>query len=410
MIDGRPSPICYNPAEYLPSKALDVSIQQPKLQILAYAILAVVIGLSWQATLVYTLYGGNWSSLFYHGREGRGLPNEPAFAGTYVFPDEFGFDGQYYRIIAHDPFLTRGLTRHIDQPVNRYRRILLPFMAFALAFGQQQYIDTGFFATLLLFLFLGVYWLGRYAELFGRSPKWGLAFLLIPGTLAGLERAAIDMALTALTIGFALYVREGSRYRLLLLLAMAGLCRETGLLLILAYAGSALLQKCWSRFALSCVTALPALAWYGYVRNRIPAGNSSNLMRLPLTDLVQNVLHHDTSYVKTGVYIVEFMYYMAILGILLGFFFAIRLSFDRWKKPEGLALLGFTLVGLLLQPPGFWVQAYHFGRVLAPLLVLLGLEYFPTGDWLKALPAAMVTPAILVVTAASALRVSHHLR
>ena len=87
-----------------------------------------------------------------------GGPNEPAFADTYVFPDEFGFDGQYYRIIAHDPFLTRGYLRYIERPVMRYRRILVPFLAFALACGRQPYIDAGFIATILLFLSLGVYW------------------------------------------------------------------------------------------------------------------------------------------------------------------------------------------------------------------------------------------------------------
>jgi hypothetical protein len=83
------------------------------------------------------------------------LPNDPVFAGTYIFPDDLGFDGQYYRIIAHDPFLRRGWTRHIDLPAMRYRRILVPMLAYFLAFGQQRYIDAGFFTAMQLFLFLG---------------------------------------------------------------------------------------------------------------------------------------------------------------------------------------------------------------------------------------------------------------
>src|ERR1035438_3613746 len=137
-----------------------------------YAVLAVALGLAWQITLVYSLYGGNWSALFHHGVGGGGVPNEPAFANTYVFPVEWGYDGQYYRMIAHNPFLTRGgYVEHINLPLIRYHRILVPVMAFALAFGQQPYIDAGIVATLLLFLFLGVYWLARYAVLFGRSAK-----------------------------------------------------------------------------------------------------------------------------------------------------------------------------------------------------------------------------------------------
>ena len=374
-----------------------------------YAILAVVLGLGWQTTLVYSLYGGNWSALFYHGRGGGGVPNEPAFAGTYVFPDEFGFDGQYYRIVAHDPFLTRGYFRYIERPVMRYRRILVPFLAFALACGRQPYIDAGFIATILLFLSLGVYWLARYAVLFGRSAKWGWAFLLAPATLAGLERGAIDAALTALTIGFALYLREQSRYRLVLVLVMAGLCRETGLCLVLACAGASLLKRNWKMLAWSCASMLPSLAWYGYVQMRSPADPSSNLLRLPLTDLLQSLLHHDSSYAKHGIFFVQCTYYLAVLGMLLAFLVSVRLSFKGWTSAEGLAALAFTMTGLLLQPAGLWVQPYHFGRVLAPLLVLLGLEYFRRGDWRRVLPICMVTPAILLVSAASALRIAKHL-
>jgi hypothetical protein len=258
-------------------------------------------------------------------------------------------------------------------------------MAFTLAFGQQHCVDAAFLATMLLFVFLGVYWLGRYAVLFRHSPAWGLAFLLAPGTLAGLERAAIDTALVALTIGFALYLREQSRYRLLTILVMAGRAGRLGLL-ILACAGSALLRQRWRCLALSCVSALPALAWYAFVQLRSPAEHNPSLMRVPLTDLLRNVMHHNVGYVKSGAWLVQLLYYVAVLGTLLAIAFAIRLSFNQWKNAEVLAMLGFALVGRLLQPPGLWIQPYHFGRILAPLTVLLALGYFTTGDWRECVP------------------------
>jgi hypothetical protein len=383
-------------------------MQQPKRQCLIYAAVAVVLGLGWQTALVYNLYGGNWTALFYHGY-GPGLPNDPVFAGTYIFPDDLGFDGQYYRIVAHDPFLRRGWARHIDLPAMRYRRILVPVLAYLLAFGRQRYVDAGFFAAILLFLFLGVYWLGRYAVLYGRSAKWGWAFLLAPGTLAGLERGSIDTALAALTIGFVLYLREQSRYRLLLVLMLAGLCRDTGVLLILACAGSALLYRNWPRLVLSSVSALPALAWFAYVWMRTPAEPSLNLIRLPLTDLVTNVIHHNPDYIKNGFYVVQFAYYMAVLGILLAFVLSFLCFFACWKCAEALVLVAFTLFGLLVQTPGLWAQPYYFGRILAPMLVLLALQFFPAGRRWKLLPACMVSPAILLVSLASAIRLARHL-
>ena len=314
-----------------------------------------------------------------------------------------------FRIVAHDPFLTRGYLRYLDLPMMRYRRILVPFLAFALASGRQQYIDAGFIDTILLFLFLGVYWLASYAMLFDRSPSWGWAFLLAPATLAGLERSAVDMALTALTIGFALYLREHSCYRLFLVLVLAGLCRETGLCLIVACAGSSILKKSWKRLALSCASMLPALAWYGYIQINSPVDSNFNLLRLPLTELFQTLLHHDVSYIKHGAPLVLFSYYVAVFGIMLAFMLSFRLEFNDWTSAEGLAALAFTMIGLLIQSGGLWLQAYHFGRVLAPLLVLLGLQYFPTGDLRKLLPACLVTQAILLVSLASAFRIARHL-
>jgi hypothetical protein len=375
-----------------------------------YAILAALLGLAWQTTLVHTLYGGNWTALFYHGDQGGGLPNEPAFANTYVFPNDFGFDGQYYRIIAHDPFRKSDSFRYIESPTMRYRRILIPVVAYALALGRQPYIDAGFIAAILLFHALGVFWLGRYAVLFGRSPAWGWAFLLVPGSLAGLERGAIDASLAALTIGFALYLNEGARYRLFLVLVLAGLCRETGTYLIVACAASALLKRNWPTLAISLASVLPALAWYAYVHFTTPADPSLNLLRMPLTDLASNLLHHNLSYVKSGVIFLQFTYYLSVAGAILAWFMSIRFFFQDWTRAEAIAALAFTLTGMLVQPGGLWVQPYHFGRVLAPLLVLLALEFFRTGNWRRAIPACIVTPALLQVSLASALRVVKHLR
>jgi hypothetical protein len=375
-----------------------------------YAVLAVLIGLAWQTTLVRTLYAGNWTALFYHGTEGGGLPNEPAFANTYLFPNDFGFDGQYYRLIAHDPFRKDDYLRLIERPRMRYRRILIPLIGYTLALGRQPNIDAGLLTALLLFHGLGVYWLGRFASFYGHNPAWGWAYFLVPGTLAGLERGAIDASLAALTIAFALYLSEQSRYRLFAVLAMAGLCRDTGMFLILACAASAVLKRNWPRLAISCASLLPALAWYAYIYSMTPPDMSSNLVRMPLTDLVTNMLHHDLSYVKSGKALLHFTYYFSIAGIVLGWVLSFRFFFEDWKRPEAMAAVAFALMGILVQPAGLWVQPYHYGRILCPMLVLLALEFFRVGDWRKAIPACMVSPALLQVSLASFLRVVKHAR
>ncbi len=105
---------------------------------------------------------------------------------------------------------------------------------------------------------------------------------------------------------------------------------------------------------------------------------------------------------------VQFGYYLGVFGTFLAFFLVGRHFWAYLKLHEGLAMLGFVALGLFVQAPGYWAQVHAFGRVMAPLL-LLGLQYFSTGDWRKMLPACMVSPGVPIVSAPSASRVVQHL-
>ena len=141
-----------------------------------------------------------------------------------------------YHYIAHDPWITRGAVTAMDDPALRYRRILVPALAWALALGRDSAIHAAYFAVILGFVFLGVYWLARAMLIQGRHPAWGLMFVLMPAALVSMDRMTVDVALAALTVGFVLYSSdEGPRWKLLLILACAALARETGLLLTAGY-------------------------------------------------------------------------------------------------------------------------------------------------------------------------------
>ncbi|MFN0171305.1 MAG: hypothetical protein ACKV22_33230 [Bryobacteraceae bacterium] len=75
------------------------------------ALLAIFV---WQSLAVRTLYGGNWSGLFFCASR-FGVP-APLRGSTYVHTDSDGYDGQFYRLVAHDPWRSRGFESHIDNP------------------------------------------------------------------------------------------------------------------------------------------------------------------------------------------------------------------------------------------------------------------------------------------------------
>lgn len=192
---------------------------------MAYALAAVFLALVWQSFTVHFNYGGNWTALFCSGDR---WPPPAELGGTYVFPNSTGFDGQFYRYVAHDPWMRSGWAEHFDVPVMRRSRILLPAAAWLLALGQDRFVDAAYITAVLLCIFLGTWWLGRWAELHNRRGAWGLAFLALPATLISIDRMTIDVALTALCAGVLLYSARDCPVRVAALLAAAPLIRETG--------------------------------------------------------------------------------------------------------------------------------------------------------------------------------------
>jgi len=63
--------------------------------------LAAVTGVAlWLAALIHVDYGDNWSALFCIGEH---APMPPELApGSYRWKGTNGYDGQYYRYVAHD--------------------------------------------------------------------------------------------------------------------------------------------------------------------------------------------------------------------------------------------------------------------------------------------------------------------
>ena len=123
---------------------------------------AVMMAWLWQFLTVRYNYGGNWTALYCIAPH---LP-VPEFLRSerlYVFAGSQGFDGMIYHLIAHDPWLRRGLADAIVGPAIFYQRILVPALAWLLALGRDGWIDRAYYAVILGFIFLGAYWSSRIA-------------------------------------------------------------------------------------------------------------------------------------------------------------------------------------------------------------------------------------------------------
>ena len=299
--------------------------------------------------------------------------------GTNRFPNSRGYDGQMYREVAHDPFMSRGFQAYIDAPKLRYRRILVPGLAFVFAGGQQVWIDECYIAVTGIFVLLGVYWLSRWAVLNELHAAWGLAFLLVPATLISMDRMTVDGSLAALTVAFVYFVKTRSTVKLYAVLVLACLARETGGLLVAGCCLSELVLRRFSRAVLWITACVPALAWYWFLNAQAQVsadratprwflqkfgpgliGRLFDLPRYPLSHTLETIARSADA--------------IALIGILCALIVTVVLLITRPLGPIPIAAGLFAVLAMALTSIRYWETCYSYSRVFSPLLVLTALE------------------------------------
>jgi hypothetical protein len=331
-----------------------------------YVLIAVALALAWQLAVVERKYDGNWTGLYYTGAQGT-VPPQLGSEDVYRFAGRTGYDGQFYHYIAHDPWMHRGIDKYVDNPSLRWRRILLPGLAWLLAFGRDDYVDSVYFALVLAFVGLGSWWTSKLL-----GPRWALGFLLVPAVLVSLDRMTVDVATAALTVG--------AMVQPWIALPLAALSRETGFLLIFAVAAA---KRDW-RYLLC---GIPAALWYAYV------GTSDQTAWLGFGGIFERTLH-PIQYELSSRWLrfAAALDYLALLGIWTAIFLCTLLR--RLGVAEWIGIL-FALFALILGKRDIWSDGYAFGRTLSPLLIALAIISVRDRRPLFALPLLMVLPRIL---------------
>jgi hypothetical protein len=359
------------------------------------AALAVAILWFCQFLTVHYNYGGNWTGLFWIAPH---MP-VPAFLASerlYIFPNSEGYDGQIFHLIAHDPWMTRGSSAAIDQADFRYQRILVPMLSWALALGRDPFVHRAYFAVILGFAYLGVFWLAQLARLRGLHPAWGLAFIAVPATITSVDRMTADIALAALCAGFALYVERGSFLPVILILACAALARETSLPIAGGYCVFLLTRRQMARAAAVASALIPAGAWFLYVSHGAARFHAASYLNpIPLFGFAERIAHPATYALdpwKSGIAV--FFDYIALAGIALVLIEVLKIALRRRWTAVTAALYALAFTVLFLGNRDVWQDTYNFGRVLSPLLLLTFIEQFGHSPLAALVPMSMVDSRI----------------
>jgi hypothetical protein len=358
------------------------------------ALLATAAMASWQALTVHYNYRGNWTGLYCAGSV-FGDASRELHENIYRLPDSSGYDGQFYHLIAHDPFLRRGLIAYIDSPRYRYGRILIPGLAYLLAFGSDSFVDAAYIGLTWLCVFAGCYWLGRYAVLRGYPAWFGVVFAAVPSVLISIDRLTVDAALAAFCAGFALYAAEGAHTKLYAVLALAGLSRETGLLLVAAWCIWLAVARRWRQAAIFATAGIPTICWLIFVRLHTPAHEFETVSLSLFSGIVHRFLHPFPYLFGGPVRTLAIgLDYLALAGIVAALLWAGGRAFVRAWSPVAVALYLFALLTITLSTPAAWDEVYGFGRALTPLVLLAAMDGVSVDTIVPAFSMLAIDPRI----------------
>jgi hypothetical protein len=354
---------------------------------------AAVLGLwLWQFLTVHYNYGGNWTALF-RIRAGMPVPEFLKSEKLYIFTGD-GYDGQVYHLIAHDPWMQKGSREAIEGASFRYQRIFVPALAWMVALGNDSRIHAAYFAVILGFAFLGVWWMALIAARVGLSELWGLAFLVIPAAITSIDRMTVDIALAALLAGFALYAGKVPAWRVAILLGCAALTRETALPVIAGYALYLVTRREIGSAVWIAASAVPAIAWFAYLERVEPSPVGSYGGWIPFAGFVERLVHPATYSGEAWKAAVAMgCDYVALAGVAIVLVATLRFTLRRRWDPVAAAMYCLAIAVVFLKSRGVWEEANAFGRVLSPLVLLVAVQRFRK-PWVAIAPALMLDAPI----------------
>lgn len=368
------------------------------------AILCTLLAFAWQWFIVAGVFQGRWSALFYAGDrfpQSQAVKNESSF----VIADGYGYDGQFYHEIAHDPFDLHGTDRVVEAARSRYTRILLPGLSYLLGGGQLLWVDRAYRGLELLFLFLGVACTAALLESAGRSAWWGAAFLALPATFFSLERQLTELPACALLVAALLAVERGRYGWAWFALAASALNREVGTVVIAGFVFLSLWERSFTLAGLWMTAVIPAAVWTLFVGLKIPSIGGDNLrLTNGIMPMFTALRHPETySYAASTVGVLHVLDWLAIAGALATMVWGL-LAWTRGKTPLAAAAFALALFGLLVSPDDAYVDIYAYARYRSPLLLLQLIHALRKEKPILLAPLGAILPRAIVPGASLTMR------
>jgi hypothetical protein len=264
-------------------------------------------------------------------------------------------DGQAFASLARDPTLARPEVFRTDaEAAYRAQRPLVPYAAWALSLGQSGWVPPALAGLAAAGAGLAVAGVAQLLSDRRAPPLLAMLVLLFPGTYMALSYCGPEpLGLGLVTWGLVAW----SRHRIgpaVALFAVAGLCRETLLLVPLALLLTALDRRRIREAAMLATSFTLYIGWVIVVRLRIgawPTAASHGRLSTPFVGAIEALLHAN----------VEALLYAALC---LGGAAGARLIAP--KDPLRTVVVAHVAFAAVMGRD-VWISWGGFGRVLLPL-------------------------------------------
>ena len=309
----------------------------------------------------------------------------------FVYENSAGYDGAYYVQLALYPTLQNPrLTTAIDNLQYRARRILFCWVAWAAGLDQPAWIVQVFALINVVSWFALAWTLLRWfpASSWENFLRWG-GVMLSQGLCMSVRNSLVDgPALLLVALALAAW-EDGRKRRATVILALAGLGRETSLLGLAAFApGEWRDAPAWRRFVTAGIWAvLPLLTWVMYLRWKFGMLNETGLnnFTLPLAGLGEK-------WGETVAMIMEQPYLhaaRATLAVMIALTVQFLFFGLRWRPREIWWRIGatFALMLMFLSTPVWEGFPGAAARVLLPMTLAFNLLVPRGRQWLGVLIA-----------------------
>src|SRR5271157_276380 len=344
-------------------------------------ILAMIVG--YQALYCYASLGRDWTGLFYSGDR---MARPPELSG-FQFHDSYGYDGQQYRVLAHDPLNRKGYWKYLDDARFRSRRILIPAAAALLGGGSRSAVDFWFVVIVDVALALGGVCFVLLTN--GVCPTLGAIaiYSAIPAVIASTDRMVVDGPLVGAFLAAWLFLRHNRRGALWGVLACAPLIREAGILLNAGVALVFLRRRDLRGTLRACATTLPALAWWWWGALHTVASGAGALLSIPLIPQIAHMFRMETRPLAAWQNAVFQTIVVAAGLCLLAAFGMVAVKLwrglrQRRIEDDVLLVLPSAVLAAFASSADIVREPYGFARIDSVLLVWAGLRLLAEGRWL----------------------------